>query len=238
MNDPEPTAEERQEAARIRRRWITLGEVLAVIGVVISGLALWNSYAEQRSTRAERASELAKQSSASHTLVLKAEGEGRLIRLTPHNPEQAIQGQTILFPSAFGLGAVDATEPRIEAEWVKRGLKAAHEKDTKVPGDARVPVAITTRYFAGGESFADTALYDVGYKQSGGGLFGGTNVELKGLSLVGRVKPANAQARLDALWRARQGNHRRWWRGSCQGGGGLDEEPPNLRPATPLHRLA
>ncbi|MBV9931240.1 MAG: hypothetical protein JO013_09880 [Alphaproteobacteria bacterium] len=201
MSQSEPTPAE--TAARTRRRWITLGEVLAVIGVLISGLALWDSYSERRQSAAERAADKAKQSSVSHTLVLKAEGEGRLIRLVPHNADQAIQGQTILFPSAFGLGEIEATEPRIEAEWVKRGLKAAHEKDAKVPGDARVPVAITTRFVAGGESFTDTALYDVGYKESGGGLFGGTNVALKGVSLVGRVKPVQAQARVDAIWKAR-----------------------------------
>jgi hypothetical protein len=209
LTDAEPTAAERREAARIRRRWITFGEVLAVIGVLISGLALWDSYSERRSTAAERAAEKAAEkaqhSSAARTLVLKPEGEGRLIRLAPHNPDQAIQGQTLLFPTAFGLGAIDATEPRIEAEWVKRGLKAAHEKDPKVPGDARVPVAITTRFVAGGDSYADTALYEVGYKESGGGLFGGTNVELKGLALIGRVKAGQAQARLDALWKSRQG---------------------------------
>jgi hypothetical protein len=208
MRDGEPTATEREKAARTRRRGITFGEVLAVIGVLISGFALWDSYSERRQTAAERAAEKAaenaKQGSAARTLVLRADGEGHLIRLAAHNPDQAIQGQTILFPSAFALGAIDATEPRIEADWVKRGLKAAHEKDPKVPGDARVPVAITTRFVAGGESYADTALYDVGYKESGGGLFGGTNVELKGLSLVGRIKPNEAQPRLDALWKARQ----------------------------------
>jgi len=205
MKDGEPTAAEREQAARTRRRWITFGEVMAVIGVLISGLALWDSYSERRQSAAERAADKAKQSSASRTLVLKAEGEGRVIRLAAHNPDQAIQGQTLLFPAAFGLGAIDATEPRIEADWVRRGLKAAHEKDAKTPGDARVPVAITTRFVAVGESYTDTAIYDVGYKESGGGLFGGTNVELKGVALIGRIKPPQAQARLDALWKARGG---------------------------------
>jgi hypothetical protein len=190
VSEDKTTAAERDAAARTRRRWITFGEVLAVIGVIISGLALWDSYSERRQSAAERAAEKAKQSSASRTLVLRADGEGRMIRLAPHNPGQAVQGQTLLFPSAFGLGAVDA---------------AAHAKDPRVPGDARVPVAITTRCVAGGESFSDTALYDVGYKENGGGLFGGTNVELKGLALIARVKPAQAQAQLDALWKARGG---------------------------------
>ena len=197
--------EERQQAARVRRRWITLGEVLAVIGVGISGLALWNGYAERRSHESERAAEQAKQSHVARTLVLKASGEGRELTLAPHNPDQAIQGQTVLFPSAFGLGAIETTEPRIEADWVKRAVKAAREKNPKLVGDARMPVAITTRFLAGGETFADTALYDIGYKESGGGLFGGTSIDLKGLALLGRTKASDAQARVDALWKARHG---------------------------------
>ena len=86
---------------------------------------------------------------------------------------------------------------------MKRAVKKAHEKDEKVRGDARMPVAITTRFVADGRSFTDTALYDVGYKESDGGLFGGSEVELKGLSLIGRTTVAEAQKRLDALWAAR-----------------------------------
>jgi predicted negative regulator of RcsB-dependent stress response len=41
------TPEEKREAAAIRRRWITLGEILAVIAVLISGLTLWNSYSDR-----------------------------------------------------------------------------------------------------------------------------------------------------------------------------------------------
>ena len=67
----------------------------------------------------------------------------------------------------------------------------------------KMPVAITTRFVADGRAFTDTALYDVGYKESGGGLFDGTDVELKGLSLIGRTTAAGAQKRLDALWAGR-----------------------------------
>lgn len=136
-------------------------------------------------------------------LLLKSSGGGKRLALTAHDPDQAIQSQTLLFPSAFGLGGFDTTEPRIEAEWVKRAIRKAREKDEKVRGDARMPVAITTRFVADRRTFTDTALYDVGYQESGGGLFGGSDVELKGLSLIGRTEAAKAQQRLDALWAAR-----------------------------------
>jgi hypothetical protein len=203
MSEGEPTTAERQEAARIRRRWITLGEVLAVIGVLISGLALWNSWSERNAAEKERAAEKAKQASVSHSLLLKASGGAKRLALAAHDPDQAIQSQTLLFPSAFGLGAFDTTEPRIEAEWVRRAVGKAHDKDKKARGDARMPVAITTRFVADGRAFTDSALYDVGYKESDGGLFEGAEVELKGLSLIGRTSAAEAQKRLDALWAKR-----------------------------------
>jgi hypothetical protein len=205
MSDDRQTPAERKEAAAIRRRWITLGEILAVIGVLISGLALWNSWSEREAAEKERAAEKAQQASVSQILLLRPSGGGKRLALAAHDPDQAIQSQTLLFPSAFGLGAFDTTEPRIEAEWVKRAVKKAHEKDGKVRGDARMPVAIVTRFVADGRSFTDTALYDVGYKESGGGLFEGSEVELKGLSLIGRSTAATAQKRLDSLWAARAG---------------------------------
>lgn len=203
MSEPRQTPEERKEAAAIRRRWITLGEILAVIGVLISGLALWNSWSERSSAEEERAAAKAQQANVSRTLLLKPSGGGKRLALAAHDPEQAIQSQTLVFPSAFGLGAFETTEPRIEAEWVKRALKKSPGRDEKVRGDARMPVALTTRFVADGRSFTDTALYDVGYKESGGGLFDGREVELKGLSLIQRTSEATAQKRLDALWAAR-----------------------------------
>jgi hypothetical protein len=203
MSEHSPTPEERKEAAAIRRRWITLGEVLAVIGVLISGLALWNSWSERSTAEKERAAEKAQQANVSRILLLKASGGGKRLTLVAHDPGQAIQGQTLLFPSAFGLGAFETTEPRIEAEWVKRAIGKAHEKDEKAGGDARIPVAITTRFVADGRAFTDSGLYDVGYEESGGGLFDGSDVKLRGLSLIGRTTSAKAQERLDALWAAR-----------------------------------
>jgi hypothetical protein len=203
MSDDRQTPAERREAAAIRRRWITLGEILAVIGVLISGLALWNSWSERSAAERERISEKAKQDAVSRIVVLKSSGGGKRLALAAHDPDQAIQSQTLHFPSAFALGAFDTTEPRIEAEWVKRATRKAREKDGKVRGDARMPVAITTRFVADGRTFTDTALYDVGYKENDGGLFEGSEVELKGLSLIGRTTAAEAQKRLDALWAAR-----------------------------------
>ena len=206
MSDGFETAEERREKAAIRRRWITLGEVLAVIGVLISALALWNSYVERRGNEAERTAENAQKGAVSRTLLLKASGGGKRLALEPRDSEQTIRSQTILFPSPLETRVDALVAPRIEADWVKQAVKKAQDLGRKAPksvGDARMPVAITTRFDSGDATLADTAIYDIGYKESGGGLFGGTEIALRGLSLVERVSPAKAQARLDAIWNAR-----------------------------------
>jgi hypothetical protein len=50
----------------------------------------------------------------------------------------------------------------------------------------------------------DSAIYDIGYRVEGGGLFGGHRVRMRGISRIAGVPAAGLQARLDALWRSRQ----------------------------------
>ena len=203
---PEPeTPSQAAEAAAIRRRWITLGEILAVIAVLISGLTLWNSYSERSATESERAEEKKREAARSQALVLKAEGGRKRLAMTALDPAQAIQSQTISFPSPLGVDAIETLiEPRIEAGWIKEAARKARESGAagKTPGDSRMPVAISTRFVSGGESFTDVSIYDVGYRREGN-LLGGSEVDLLGLSLVERVSGRNGQARLDSIWRER-----------------------------------
>jgi hypothetical protein len=204
MPDPENRADA-AEAAAIRRRWITLGEILAVIAVLISGLTLWNSYQERSSSEADRAAEKKQQAAKSQALVLRGDSGRKKMVLTALDPGHALQSQTILFPSALGVDSVeDLVEPRIEAGWIKEAAgkaKKAGGADQRAE-DRRMPVAITSRFVSGGQTYTDAAIYDVGYRREGN-LLGGAEIDLLGLSLVERVKPGSAQARLDALWKER-----------------------------------
>jgi hypothetical protein len=93
---------------------------------------------------------------------------------------------------------------RIEAGWVKAALRKARDgANGKASGDLRLPVAVTTGFVSGGETLADTAIYDIGYRREDGGLLSGSEIELRGLSLVERTAPKGAPARLDAIWKAR-----------------------------------
>lgn len=194
------------EAAAIRRRWVTLGEVLAVIAVVISGLTLWNNWSQRSDSEAVKTAEAQQASTRAATLVLMATGSGdRELILRPAAAEQSVQSQEVSFPSALGVPPAQTTgEPRIEAAWFERALKKARDT-ARLPdesrGDERLPVLVTTRFLVAGESHEDVALYDVGYSISGRWL-GGHSVTLRGVSLVSRVKRASGQAKLDARWNA------------------------------------
>ena len=205
MPDPETKAD-RAEAAAIRRRWITLGEILAVIAVLISGLTLWNSYQERSSSEAERAAERKQQAAKTKALVLRGDSGRKKMILTTLDPGHAVQSQTILFPSALEVDAVeDLVEPRIEAGWIKEAANKARKAGGGAGSraeDRRMPVAITSGFVSGGQTYTDSAIYDVGYRRDGN-ILGGSEIDLLGLSLVERVTPQNAQARLDSLWKER-----------------------------------
>jgi hypothetical protein len=192
------------EAAAIRRRWITLGEVLTVIAVTISGLTLWNSWSQRSETEASKSADARRASTQAATLVLVSSGSGGdQIALRPASADQSVQSQRLAFPSPLGISPAETTgEPRIEASWFERALKKARN-EAHLPddsrGDERLPVAITTRFLVDGTAHEDVAIYDVGYSISGHWL-GGHSITLRGVSLVSRVSARGAQAALDARW--------------------------------------
>lgn len=202
-------ADDISEAAAERRRrlrWLTLAEILGCSALVISALTLWNSYSERRHSEENRTAESRAASTKARTLILRAEVEkdGDRLAIKPAG-DQVVQGQTISFPKALGVDPVDSTDPRIETSWFAGGLKKARREagePEKPRGDARVPVAITTRYTVDGDIAEDVTLYDVGYVTDSSFL-GGTSIRLRGLSLIGRSTDKAAQAKLDALWKAR-----------------------------------
>ncbi len=193
-----------EERRRSRLRWVTLGEAVAIAAVAISGLGLYQGWQDRDARRAEHAQE-ARAAGKARVLSLRAtaQRDGAVLALAPLVDGQSIQSQTIRFPAALGVAPVEtAGDPRIEAGWLADGLKkarhAAGMKDATA-GDARLPVAIETRFLDGGDVHADRAVYDLGYAIEGRFLLGGT-VRLRGLSLVAR---GAGQARIDALWQAR-----------------------------------
>lgn len=203
--------QERREAARLRRRWLTLGELLAIAAVAISALTFWNSYRERTTDEAERQAAAARSTRTAAVLVLKAtpDRDGRSLALAPRADSQTIQSQTIAFPGALGLAPIDTTgDARIERDWLAGALVKARKAaggTHDAPGDARLPLMITTHYLVDGEAATDRAIFELGYVAAHGFLTG-TTIRLKGLSRVGGVKDeASGRLRLAAMAKGRLG---------------------------------
>lgn len=201
------TTIEEQARRRTRLRWITLGETVGIIAVLISGLGLWNSYQQHREERADKAAAI---SPAPFHLKAAATRDGSTLSLTAVVADHAIQGQVLRFPPSFKLSPVTTTsDARIEASWFDSALKS--DRHTRLlpdetQGDERVPVMIETEYLANGTPLKARAVYDIGYALEGHFLRG-SSVKLRGLSLIGKAPASDAAAdqQLATLWEARAG---------------------------------
>jgi hypothetical protein len=196
------TPEERREAAAIRRRWITLGEAVAVIAVLISGATLWNSYAERRSAEADRAANAQKEHKVEAALVLRARpaDDGKRLTIEAVDADQVIQSQRLILPAKLGVTPIEtAGDARIEARWLSDALKESDAKRTAA-GDLRVPIAIVSRFTTRGEMHDAAAVYQLAYVREGH-LLGGSSIKLRGLSLVSRVPESQAQKAVDQAFK-------------------------------------
>lgn len=209
MSDEPTPAEEtaaeqavaKAEAAATRRRWITLGEVVAVAAVVISGLTFWNSWAERRDAAAERQAERAAESKEKAVggavlLTGAAQDDGATLALS--DPAHRIQQIEVRFPKALGVPArTSVLEPEIDAEWIAEPLLKMTDggPDRR---EGRLPVAITASYWGAETQRQSTAIYDLVWRTEPRTLQGRA-LKLRGVILRERVS-GNGQARIDAMW--------------------------------------
>ena len=198
---PPETAAEKAEARAIRRRWITIGELVAVAGVLIAAVSLWLNWADRREDTAKADAEkaAAARKAVTATLIGKAEDGGRRVVLGDPN-QPALADIAVAFPRALGIPPqTSIVEPRVEADWVKGPLL----KLTDGGADAvrgKLPVLITATIVEGDRPLTDRAIYDVVFATEGH-TFSGRSLRLEGVVFRERVA-GDATARLDSLWAA------------------------------------
>jgi hypothetical protein len=181
-----------------RRRWISIGETVGILALLISAISLWDSHQERAETRAA-AAQVKPVKVPPLVLTATADADGEVLRLASPNSDRVIQTQTIVFPKALDVDSVDTVgNPRIEAEWFAGELRDALGGDrTK----GRLPVGIVTRFTDNGTEREDTAIYDIGHGWRSRLLQRDAPV-LEGITLVAR-SPKDLQAALDSRWRKR-----------------------------------
>ena len=197
---------------RLPLRWLTLGEIVAIVGLTIAALGYWDAHRDRVATDAEKASAAREQKAQaqaaakagalkqSFLMTASPQGGGDLLRLTSVHPDQVIQTQALSFPAAIRPDAVQTTgNPRLESGWIEdglaRALKARGDKSLK----GRVPVGIVTTFIEDGETKTDRAVYLVGYSLKPR-VLRAAKVQLEGMSLIRRGVDGDAQAAADGVW--------------------------------------
>jgi hypothetical protein len=197
----EPT--ETRESRAARRRWITLGEVVAVAGLLVAALSLYLHWSDRRADEAERRAEQAEART-------NAAEQGRRVGLVATDADGDVlsfkgaacdlQSADISFPSALKVPAQSVTlDPHIDADWFAEPLLRAIAPAKAKMG--RLPVLIVSRCAGASGERLERAIYEVPFTVESR-LLRGKTLRLRGLVLQGYVTAGKAQARLDAAWRA------------------------------------
>jgi hypothetical protein len=199
MTSESERAEERQR----RRRWLTLGETVAVAGLLIAALSLYLGWSSRRDDEAQRRAEQAAARKAEaeqrgHIGLVATDADGEVLSFK--GVACALQSADIRFPSALGVPAQSTSLTyRIKADWFDGQLL-----DAIAPAKAdqgRLPVLIDSRCTGEDGDRVEHAIYDIPYRVDSR-LLRGKTVHLRGLVLREYVGAANGQARLDTVWRA------------------------------------
>jgi hypothetical protein len=199
MSEPDPTP-----LARPRRQgfWLTVGEVVGVLALVIAGLNYWESH-QQHADDVRRAQAQTRAATA-FLAVGEADKDGRFVALRPLKASQAIQSQRYRFPDEVLDHPVEITaeRPRIEADWIAGGLKRVlDESHAKGAGEARIPMVMQTVFVEDGDTRTDVSLYQLGVSWKHGFL-GGRQIRLTGLALARRGLSGDPASLLLSHWSA------------------------------------
>jgi hypothetical protein len=157
------------------KRTVNVGEIVAVGGLAISALALWNSW---RGDDAAPKTEVATPDRVPLALRGKVEDEGKAIRIDAVEPGHALEALTLTaLPPAKGSASF-GSEPILSAAGIEEMLP--DEADGKSNG--ALILAVEARYIERGEVKTASQRYRIAYRWVEGGLLGGNSVRLTALT--------------------------------------------------------
>ena len=155
-----------------RRRWITLGEIIAVLALVVSAAGLWLTWKSSSEDKPTRVVE--QRQAIPLTLHGKAERDGRSLTIEPVEASHALESLTLTIKGASPIEV--GSDGELNASDVEAALKDREESK----GAHSVPVRIAARYVEAGTDRKASGSYVLRYRWDGGGLFGGRALKLTG----------------------------------------------------------
>jgi len=195
QRDMNETPAEKAEARAIRRRWLTIGELVAVAGVIIAGVSLWVSWADKRDEADQKASAASKAAAAETRLELRAVVSDGGKQAILSDPAHEILDTAIAFPKSLGVNTQAPVLLRIEANWFSSAVLAVTDKGAD-EREGRLPVLVTISYRAGDATKQDRAIVELVWRTSGR-MLAGRELRIEAARIRER---GGDQARIDSLW--------------------------------------
>ncbi len=164
------------ESERRRRRWITLGELIALAALAVSAAGVWISW---KSSDKNGPTKLVEQrQSIPLTLRAKREDGGRRLEISPVESGHALQSLTVTIAGASPISV--GSDGDLDSSDVEPALPGRD----KEPKDRALSVRtrIDARYVEMGKDRRSSSTYSLRYMWKGGGLFGGRSLHLVSLS--------------------------------------------------------
>jgi hypothetical protein len=161
---------------KTRRRWISLGETIAIAALMVSAVGVWIAW---KGSNNDRPTKVVEQRSAV-PLALRGtiDGDGRTLTIMPADPGHALQSLRLTIKGGSPIEA--GSDGRVTASDVEAAI-GGREKEAKDVAHS-IPVRIDAPYVESGTDRRGGGTYVLRYKWEGGGLFGGRSLRLIGLA--------------------------------------------------------
>ena len=159
---------------RARRRWVTLGELIALAALIVSGLGLWLSY---KGSQKDGPTRIVEQKQAI-PLILRGSvvREGEELVIAPVESSHALESVSVALPGGATIQL--GSDGRLSARDLQGALQ--DRKDQK--GSQAIGARMTTNYVEMGRERHATGNYSIRYRWEGGGLFEGRSLRIEGMS--------------------------------------------------------
>jgi hypothetical protein len=159
-----------------RRRWINLGELIALAALIVSAFGVWIAWKSSNQDKPTRVVE--QHQSVPLTLRAKREDDGRSLEISPVEESHGLESLTVTLAGASPIQV--GSDGELAASDVESALK---NRDNE-PKDRTLTIRarIDTRYVEMGQDRKASGTYTLRYAWKGGGLFGGRSLHLVGLS--------------------------------------------------------
>lgn len=162
------------ESERQRRRWINLGELIALGALIVSAFGVWINWKEKGDSKPTTVVE--QRQPIPLTLRGKVEDDGKTLQISPVESSHALESLTL---SVKGAQPIElGSDGDLDAD----SLDPILTRQDEAKGIHSISVRIDSTYVEMGKDKKASGTYRLSYRWEGGGLFGGRSLRLVGLS--------------------------------------------------------